>query len=870
MGPNESRCVVAYSNGGAGNREARLARMRRRRRGWALTAVALLACASGNGDGLWAESEPVMGATPGEPLRATWLGRVGESSGPSLAVAWKRPGSAQVEIFDDADGDRRRDPGERLLAERRVSTAVEVVELPAGTRRDALALTWRGELDETHGSLTLDGVPATGSLECAWQPGFFLDDLDNEAEAMAVWDDGSGSALYVGGYFVRAGGVTVNRIAKWDGTAWSALSGPSGTGASGPVLMLTTWGDSNGEALYVGGAFSTAGGVSVNSIAKWDGASWSALSGPSGTGTNGVVLALAKWGDGNGAALYVGGSFSTAGGVPVNHIAKWDGASWSALSGPSGVGTDGYVRACAVWDDGSGEALYVGGDFVTAGGIAVNSIAAWDATGWSALSGPSGVGVDASVWSLAVWDDGSGAALFAGGAFWTAGGVPVSGIARWDAAGWSALSGPSGLGVGGSVYSLAAWDDGSGAALYAGGDFEFAGGVLGNRIARWDGTGWSALNGPSGVGVDSAAYALVVWDDGSGESLYAGGFLELAGGVPVNHIARWSGSAWSMLGGPSGTGTTAGVNALVTWDDGSGEVLYAGGDFMAVGGVLVNSVAKWDGTVWSALSGPSGTGASGSVLALATWDDGNGEALYVGGIFSTAGGIQVNNIAKWDGASWSALSGASETGTVGPVWALATWDDGSGESLYAGGDFGAAGGVLVNSVAKWDGTVWSALSGPSGTGASGSVLALATWDDGNGEALYVGGSFSTAGGVSVNSIARWNGASWSALVGLSGSGTDGNVRALAVWNDGSGAALYAGGDFVTAGGVTVNSIAKWDGASWSALSGPAGTGTAGGVVALATWDDGNGEALCAGGGFPTAGGLLMNRISQWDGTGGPR
>ena len=44
-------------------------------------------------------------------------------------------------------------------------------------------------------------------------------------------------------------------------------------------------------------------------------------------------------------------------------------------------------------------------------------------------------------------------------------------------------------------------------------------------------------------------------------------------------------------------------------------------------------------------------------------------------------------------------------------------------------------------------------------------------------------------------------------------GVDGEVNALAV--DASGN-LYAGGDFATAGGVTVNRIAKWDGTSWSA------------------------------------------------------
>jgi hypothetical protein len=47
-------------------------------------------------------------------------------------------------------------------------------------------------------------------------------------------------------------------------------------------------------------------------------------------------------------------------------------------------------------------------------------------------------------------------------------------------------------------------------------------------------------------------------------------------------------------------------------------------------------------------------------------------------------------------------------------------------------------------------------------------------------------------GGSVNQIARWDGASWSAL----GSGTNGgSVFALSVFDDGGGPALYAGGQF---------------------------------------------------------------------------
>src|SRR5439155_12710388 len=130
------------------------------------------------------------------------------------------------------------------------------------------------------------------------------------------------------------------------------------------------------------------GGVSVNHIAKWDGSSWS----PLGSGTTaplgdpyyagGSVFALAV----SGSDLYAGGAFITAGGVSANCVAKWNGSSWSALgSGLRGVSYS-YVYALAV----SGSDLYAGGYFTTAGGRVSPYIARavlGDAPGYNQLAG---------------------------------------------------------------------------------------------------------------------------------------------------------------------------------------------------------------------------------------------------------------------------------------------------------------------------------------------------------------------------------------------------------------------------------------------------------------------------------------------------
>jgi hypothetical protein len=228
--------------------------------------------------------------------------------------------------------------------------------------------------------------------------------------------------------------------------------------------------------------------------------------------------------------------------------------------------------------------------------------------------------------------------------------------------------------------------------------------------------------------------------------------------------------------------------------------LYAGGFFPTAGGVNATNIAKWNGSTWSALG--SGVGFNISyegeeVYALACDKNGN---LYAGGGFSTAGGVSANNIAEWNGSTWTNLgSGIYDAEYGDKVYALACDTNGN---LYAGGDYLTAGGIIAYSIAKWNGSTWSAL----GTGLNGPVFSLACDTSGN---LYVGGAspgaFSSAGG---QGIAKWNGNTWSTL-GSGMSGGDGvgytdqgantfgtTVNALAL--DGFGS-LYASGNFYEAG-----------------------------------------------------------------------
>lgn len=354
---------------------------------------------------------------------------------------------------------------------------------------------------------------------------------------------------------------------------------------------------------------------------------------------------------------------------------------------------------------------------------------------------------------------------------------------------------PVGAGApGAEINDLVVFDDGTGPALYAGGFSASPGGGTVGYLARWDGSAWSSVGNVSGATVN----ALCVFDDGNGPALYIGGSFSSVGGVTAGNVARWDGTSWSSVGGAGGQ-----VTDLIEFDDGSGPGLYA-----ACG---VCSVLKWDGTTtWN----PVGGIVSLQVLELAVFDDGTGPALYVVGSIQIAGGTPVSNIARWDGTAWSSVGGGVSGGFA---MSVTTFDDGTGPCLYVGGTHGTAGGVPVSNISRWDGTTWSDVGG----GVNGAVVALAAFDDGTGPALYAGGGFTMAGSVPTSGIAKWDGSAWSPLSsGLSG-GSGSQVigigcqsgpcgAAMAVFDDGTGPALYVGGDFATAGGITTPGVARWD------------------------------------------------------------
>jgi len=536
----------------------------------------------------------------------------------------------------------------------------------------------------------------------------------------------------------------------------------------------------DGQKVYIGGYFTVTGDSFVNNIAVWDGSTWD----PLGIGVNSTVTALAVDGRGN---LYAGGLFTEAGGNPANHIARWNGQTWDTL----GDGIDGLVYSIAV--DGFGN-VYAGGQFVFGSSMEIQSIAKWNGITWSALqSGVSIAGVKPGfVYTMTIDRYGF---LYVGGRFDHAGGIPANNIARWDGTNWSAL----GNGMtkqspyDAMVNSIAADSRGN---VYAGGQFDAAGGIPALNFARWNGESWSEAGG--GIQSNEQIKAAVTSIIADGGNIYVGGNFNAAGGNLMSNIAIWNGVTWENMGGGISRGNYLSYIAGMAIDrDGR---IFTAGVFTMAGGKCTNSVAVWNGASWSGLG--ADTGPDGTVTAMVSDRKGG---YFLAGDFICAGGQIVNHIVHWDGgAVWSTLSGGLSGGAI-VTYPRALVLDSKG-NLFVGGEFTQAGNLMVNRIAEWNGSNWEAVG--DGPGFSLNSLAIDSQDH-----LYAGGYFYIPGSnpSQYYGIKMWDGSQWQVFGGI----FDGSVYSLAFDSQGQ---LIVGGYFNTAGGVTAHGIARWNGQTWEALA----------------------------------------------------
>lgn len=345
-------------------------------------------------------------------------------------------------------------------------------------------------------------------------------------------------------------------------------------------------------------------------------------------------------------------------------------------------------------------------------------------------------------------------------------------IKRSPAGVWSAPGGGTG-----AVFAIARGLDGQ---IYLAGNFaNWGGNANADNIVKYDpvlGT-YSALSTGTNGEVDS----LAVMPDGK---IVLGGAFLLAGGVANTvRIAVYNPvtDAFTALG--TGASTN---NVLALAVDATGNI-YAGGSFGLMGGVA-NTVrlAKWTGAAWTALS----TGADGTVNALTIGLD---TKLYITGQFNNLGATAALQIGSWNPTTSAfAAMGTGLNSTGGR--ALARGPNGL---IYVGGIFTSAGGISgTNRIAQWNGVTFQSM----GNGLGSDVLALSVDPQG---IVYATGSFAgVSGGVAFpDGVARYNGSAWT-TIGVDTPAISGTINASLATPDGALYLVYSGTGNSTAEGIT--------------------------------------------------------------------
>jgi len=633
------------------------------------------------------------------------------------------------------------------------------------------------------------------------------------------------NSLYIGGSFTTLLGVSATNIARIDLNTFEIFK--LGTGCVGTVAAIKC--DNLGK-VYVGGSFTSAGGVANTArIACWNVATQSFSAVGLGCNNNSITtLCIDLLGN-----LFVGGTFTTISGVAdTSRVAVWNGTAFS----PLGTGCNGRVNTIAA-SPLTGD-VFVGGEFASAGGVANTArIAQWNGSSFAALGG--GIPVVANQHVNAINVDSKGVVYF-GGSFLSAGPANTTRIARWDGSQFL----PLGTGCSASVYSIAILND----VVYVGGDFETASGVTVNRVARWTGSTFVGL----GTGCDSTVNALAA----AGSSLFLSGSFSYLNNVKTRVLVRWNTAVDRAETVSKNYYDAFGVSSTVY--DANSNTLYlafSGTDRAFLGKTVSGYLGKLDMStlVFSEISGPDN-----DVKALAV--DATG-GLYLGGAFSSVGVANTNKIAKWTSGTFSAL--ATGLTTYAPYQGV----EGlllRGTDLYVCGSFpGAPGVASTASIAKYSTSTntFSSVGALNVPGAMTTTAKVMEYHSATGRLYVGGGSMSFTYQMSMF-LGYLSGSTYTSI--YSDTNTFGEVTAL--YFDTTNLILYFGGFFGTLYATYPTQIpntpflAKWNGTAISSL----GTGVDGYVTTILKYP--TSSTLLISGNFTMAGGATANYITSWTGS----
>jgi hypothetical protein len=491
-------------------------------------------------------------------------------------------------------------------------------------------------------------------------------------------------------------------------------------------------------------------------------------------------------GDGNG-GWYVGGSFFEVGRSPRQNLAHV--LSNGTVDPAWNPGANGVVYDLEL----VGSTLYVAGNFTTLGGQPRSRLGAVGSLGVVTPFSPAINGLVQDVG----WRN---ATLYAAGNFGTANGATRNRLAAFAADGTLTGWNPS---ADGTATDLVASDD----AVYVAGMFNTIGGAARYRLAAVDPTTGVATSWNSGLTSGNITALLI-----SGPSLYVAGNFSSISGRTQSHLAAFSRSTGAIIDWvPS-------PNAIVAALNNVGDTVVASGAFSSIAGSARSGVAAFDATTRQLTSWQiPALDAAPAVIAR------SGSSTFVGGAFRRAQVVARQNLAELSLTNGEAT--AWQLAANGPVGALQR----SGPSMFVGGDFTTLGGASRSRLGAFS-MQSGGLTNWVAPALNGRVTALTN----QGSSVYAGGYFTLAGTTTRKYAAAFN--------TDTGTLTAWNPNLYAPWGtyydpvsalEATATSIYLGGSFSTVGGVSRPDLAAVDLVSGALTSWvPAGSKGIVGTLAL--------------------------------------